>query len=848
MFAPDDEQYLLRRFARGEVVLFLGAGFSSEARNRHGDMMPDSRQLAAKMWSLLDYAGDYDGTVLADMYEALLGSGKNDTEITEFLEGQLLTGEIPLSYDQLVRPYWYRIYTTNVDDLLQRVYRRNDAAPRLTPASFPAEELRERDAALLTLQAVYLNGVLPCAPRELTFSVRQYARRAAVTSPLYTAFLGDYSYNPALFVGTELNEPLFWQHLEVREGRQRGVAELRPKSFLVVPRISPPKRVQLEALNVIPVEGTASDLLAWLGSISTRLASREDVLRETLPSVVALFSRTGKIEGSSAELREFGIAFHTVPTSMQVTSDRSFYLLGATPRWEDLFQDLDAPREITERMFHAIEHQFNSGTGISVHALLGSAGCGKSTILKRLALRLAQAGRLVFTSDSDNLPEAGVVVTALQQLPQRSVLIFDNADIAFRRIAEIVTLSSSLPVPPIVLVGSRLNEYDRRGTTLQRASEIVETEIPHLTRKEIVSILDVLELNGLLGPLQGMSQAERVNEFEARDRAGQQLLVAMREATSGKGFDMIIEHEFGGLFPIEVKTIYLCVALATDAGYRLSPRQMIAASSLPPSEVLHALARTLRGIVLPSGYRGEQLELRHRVIAGHVVDLVAPRTLLADAYKALVPTLAAESKGHRYGSSTISLFKELINHRTIYARFEENVAEARTIYESVASTLRGEAHFWLQYGLLELWYGNLEFAENFLRQAESLRPGSPYIQNALGHLYLKQAAVAESSTVAYELRRVGSEILAEQMRTDDSPHSFHIYCSQRLAWLNVWLPSGDERKVELEHLREVMSQARQRFARNRMLKDLQDAIERTYLDLALDNSAPKAQHRTPPTA
>ncbi len=232
LFTSDDQAYLLRRLGQNDCILFLGAGFSREASNRLSQPMPLSQDLCKALWRFLGYGGEWDGTPLPDMYQALLASGKSYVEISAFLEELLLTSEVPDAYDHLTRPFWYRIYTTNVDDLVKRVYRRVPGSPTLQILGFPQDELAERDQTLDRIQAVFLHGHLPCRPDELTFSVRQFARRASDQSPLYQAFVSDYSTRPTLFIGTELNEPLFWQHLEVREQRRRGISEQRPKSFL----------------------------------------------------------------------------------------------------------------------------------------------------------------------------------------------------------------------------------------------------------------------------------------------------------------------------------------------------------------------------------------------------------------------------------------------------------------------------------------------------------------------------------------------------------------------------------------------------------------------------------------
>ncbi|MCY3677482.1 MAG: SIR2 family protein [Gemmatimonadetes bacterium] len=831
MLTSDDQAYLLRRLGQNDCVLFLGAGFSRDATNRISQPMPLSKDLCDALWGFLGYPGEWDGTPLPDMYQALLTSGKTYGEISHFLEDRLLTSEVPVTYDHIARPFWYRIYTTNVDDLLKRVYRRVADSPSLQVLGFPRDEIAERDQTLERMQAVFLHGHLPCRPDDITFSVRQFARRASDQSPLYQAFVSDYSTRPTVFIGTELNEPLFWQHLEVREQRLRGISEQRPKSFLIAPKISPPKAAQLAQLNVVPVLASTGDFLEWLGSAD--LPSRKSVLRQTIPAVVRLFEAVEHREPIHGALAEFGNAFHLVPTSVSRTGDRSFYLLGATPRWEDILQDLDTPRSLTDVLWDRIEEIIESNEPVRVLAVTGSAGCGKSTILRRLGVRLARAGRLVFLSNSEELPDEDVISRSLNALPGRSVLLFDNAEIALNALAPVVEELRHSPRPPVIVVAARSNELYRRGVRLHNITDIEEHRVRHLSRPEVVGIISVLEENGLLGRLQGMTDEERVHEFEARERAGKQLLVAMREATKGGGFDTIIKDEFDTLKGHGVKLLYLIIALTTDAGYRLDRAQVLKASPLPPAETLHALERSLRDIVIPTGPRRDQLLLRHRIIADHVLRVAASRTIVAEAYKELLPVLAGEMTGRGYRSSVSGMFRALLNHREVFERFESNVAEARAIFESVEIRLRREAHFWLQYGLLELEYGNLEYAENYLMQAESLSPNSRYIVNSLGHLYLKKAVHADSQTEAWEYRRRGSDILQRQMEEYDSPYPYHIYCSQRLSWTRTWDLEPGRLREELEHLRQIAREGRERFPRNRMLRRLYDDVEREYLGLAL---------------
>ena len=826
MFENNDEQYLLKRLGDNDVVLFLGAGFSADATSRLGTPLPLARDLGRSLWELV-YSEPYeDGSSLADLYDAVLRAGTPHERIRALLEERLLTSAIPSSYDALPRPYWYRIYTTNIDDVLRRVYNRV-GEPQLDVVAFPREELKERDASLDRIQGIFLHGQLPCRPSEITFSTGQFASRALRHSPLYDQFVGDYSTHCTVFLGTELNEPLFWQHVAAREERAQGVSEQRPRSFLIAPRIPAPRRTQLQAFNVVPVEAYTADFLQWLAQVAPSLPSRADVLRKTLPSVVALFESTRTPVTSDPDLSGFGKAFQIVPATMAVRSDRSFYLLGATPRWEDIYRGLDAPRDITDSAmaFVARVHARESDTRVA--AILGSAGSGKSTVLRRLAVRLAQEGQSVFLTNSEELPNAATIRSALHRLSRPTTLLFDNAEVALGALGPIVEATTDLEFPPCIVFATRTNEFDRRSARLERITRVESLEMPHLSRSEIEGIIKVLDANSLLGRLQGLTPANRIREFE--DTASRQLLVAMREATSGEGFDAIIKDEYDRLPSAEARQLYLCVALATDAGYRLSVQQLVGCGRLTPADTLHILERNLQGIVIRTGTRKDLLLLRHRLIAEHMVSRAAAREALADSYERLLCVLARDIPGAVSASRTFGLYRELVNHDTIFARFSRNLPEARSIYDSIAGALSGNGHFWLQYGLLELNFGNIQLAENYLRQAESIHPLSSYIQNAIGQLLLRKALDAPSHVQAVALLDEGTEVLRRQIAASDSPYPYHILCSSRLTWARKWMGDTAQLTEELKQLRELVREGRRKYTRNLKLKQLEGEIDREYL-------------------
>lgn len=173
VFSADDEAYLVRRLRRAEVVLFLGAGFSTAATNRLGRAIPSTEQLRELLWQYLGMVAEPDPSSLGDLYAAALSSGRPHSELQDLLESQLLVSEYPAAYSSLLPVYWRRIFTTNVDDLVERIYDQH-SSPRLQVLAYPHSDPIDRDQFLRNLQLVHLNGRLPAPPNDLTFSPGQY--------------------------------------------------------------------------------------------------------------------------------------------------------------------------------------------------------------------------------------------------------------------------------------------------------------------------------------------------------------------------------------------------------------------------------------------------------------------------------------------------------------------------------------------------------------------------------------------------------------------------------------------------------------------------------------------------
>jgi hypothetical protein len=254
-----------------------------------------------------------------------------------------------------------------------------------------------------------------------------------------------------------------------------------------------------------------------------------------------------------------------------------------------------------------------------------------------------------------------------------------------------------------------------------------------------------------------------------------------------------------------------------------------------------SLDRDLNQLLVP--LPNDRWAARHPVVARTVLE-TASRKSLAEAYKALLPVLANDMDARaRRGPARrwFRLYKKLVNHARIFTRFERNLDEARGIFDALGSQLKGDPHYWLQYGSLELEYGEVAFARHYVASAEGLAPTDRAIRNARGHLLLLEAKTAGSREEAARLRQEGREVLEDLIEEwgDVNPYPWHTLLSHDLDWVQVWENDQVAIRGELRALRDLANEAVEVHPRNDALLAVKQRIARAYLMTAV----PKTDRR-----
>jgi hypothetical protein len=814
----NDLALLVRQMERGQLVLFAGAGFSCGAKsgfNKEPLLANDLARILAE-----ECGQSLQDESLADVYafaETRLGTQRLHSILKTYYKDCT-----PASWHYLVcRIFWRRIYTTNIDDVLECAYQRSEETQRLDTIICPAT-YREPDLFYAELQCVHLHGSVEDLDKRPTFSAEDFGRQTAKPNPWYQALVDDMQSCSVVFVGTQLADPPFHHYLEHRALRGSSERDSRATAFLVAPKISPIRKQQLKNQKIIPIESTAQDFFAVLAQKA--VPDRYTLLQQKYPHELRDLAEHQFMTQESL-LREFEFVTVGPPTSDKQALRTQFFE-GAEPTWDDIRSDVDAPRSCTPEFLKAIQ---SGKDGIQTILITGHAGSGKSCLMRRLAFEMAREGMTVYFLKSVSRFRIEPVIEFLTQMQKKRVFFF--IDDAVFQLPSIERMVGHFPKEATVtfILADRAHSILPHLRRLEGLN-IRDMAMPWLERNDSESIIKQLDRFGRLGALKGKPLKDQIREFLIRSK--KQLLVAMKEATLGRGFDWILTNEFQTLSNDQARLAYTITCLAYMHGVPISRRHLLACLDGGDLERSRLLAEHLKEVVVPWGGGGDLVCPRHRVIARQVALETAPSAMRQEAVlrilRQLAPDIVPETIRRR--SPQYRAYKAIVNFDNLGELMGENYDMIEETYSALEPSYANDFLFKLQFGRAEVHFDNFDRAENYLNQSLAIRPVNNFqTYHYLGVLSLKKARVDTNPTVAAENAVRGEELLHQQIRErggfDAYPYAALV--THKLYYLQARQPRGfaDQLSALVQLAREGLN----KHPLDASMKKAREEVERAYL-------------------
>ncbi len=744
----------------GRLILLFGAGSSRGSKNKLKNDIPLGRELAQILAN--EIGENFEGEELSDVYSAakqLLG----EKNVAQILERHYKHCSPSSDYIELTKYPFFRIYSLNIDDAFERaIY--TQPTDRAFNVRHRHDNVVETDQFFQTLDYIKLNGDINRISNGFIFSAQEYGE-SSVQEPLwYQELARDFHRYTFLFIGTQLKEPLFFHQISKYKAKN-GQSSL--KSYLLIPELTPIQKASLEASNIEHLPGTLTNFTSWLKQEFPETLTSKDIIKNTRPELskesssdiknIKLFSNVTPVSRASLALMD------NLNTKSKI---RNFYK-GFKPTWFDIMDGVPAYLYKTSLLYEKHLSK-NTPSPLEIYMIYGTAGSGKTTALKQLALLLADEGeRNVYFIEEykENIKE---LITELDHRNNKPYYLFLDRMVNFS--SDLSKLIKSERSNKAIFVSSENPKIWKTRTSEHIESFVkASTDISEITDQDADEILEKIKQYGSWTRLQKMSKKNR--KIELLKKSKRQLLIGLIETISGEGYNQIIKKDYQSITCPSEKALLILAGLATTQRALAHETTLTRAMSyLRLNPNVYYVASNMDGIVQ---YNNGNVSTRHRVYIEKLFRLYVSSEELHTIVSAYIKAFSVYKfpLGRNISSKEFSVYKYLVNSKALKKIFKEDKEKILSIYESYEKTFENEGLYLMQYGLALRSFGEQDLAYEKLSVARQAFPESPHIEHALAQQRIILACKANDETIALALLDEAKSALNSLIQSNISPAS-----------------------------------------------------------------------------
>lgn len=758
---------------QGNAVLFLGAGASVGARNN------DERILL----------GDDLKDRLADTFLNGVGRNWSLSKVAEYAADQTSWQKVQRYVAQQLEGYqpapqhlkiadlrWKAIITTNYDQIIEKAYREN-----AKPTQRIERVIRNNDSYVQHLcdpsvvPYIKLHGCISCITDpdlRLVLANEDYMRFKTSRSNLAMNFQQLAKECTVIFVGYKLEDPHIQQILfdlsDSNVPRQRYV--------YVEPDLNDLEITYWRGKRFDVIKDTFFGFLEYL----TKEISRSDVQLSKLlkRNTTALSRKIAGHQTPSTDLLwylENGATFVDTQIARDGIATSAFYR-GYSDDWSFLAANLDSRRSIVDSILKSVFLSSGSEQGVIVSALTGYAGAGTTVALKRIAWdAVKNHEKSVLYLSGQGLFRADLIEELADLINERLFVIVDDAP------SHAETLTKSIRQFKLngrnisFLLAGRTNEWNNHCETLD---PFVDTalEIGDLRTREIIELIEKLEIHHCLGVLSDYTRDERIKIFEDSQAANRQLLIALFHATQGKNLAEIAHDEYNRIEPRKAQEIYADICTLNRFGAPVRAGLIARLSNIRIEEFRRNFIRPLEQVVIvESSARNADFtyRARHSQIAEWVFDIAfeSPDRKISQ----LIRFLSCLNTDYITDRDTM---EKMLRGKSLAGAFDDKRLVGRLYAAAIEANIR-QSYIWHQRANYELNHSGTDFhaALGFINKSMALEQKNTLAQRHTKARILRSLAKQERNQLQKQRYREDIfELLSAHMQKskDTRPYSLLI--------------------------------------------------------------------------
>ena len=707
------------RLGQGELSLLLGSGFTVNNETKYG-LVPSSGSLIK---AIMDKTGKVAGarTSLKDAY--VFGQREID-DFPKFLASLFKVERAPAWQEKIFYYSWKRIYTTNIDNVLNVCKEQAEKKGKLA-GEFKFFNYSDPSLVSDTIGAIpviTIHGTCSKLDEGFIFSSLEYAKATAKVLDWHRDLAARATSGGLLVIGNQLDESDLDAYIAQREASYS--ASEQASNWIVMPEPDPIKADNYRAAGYYVFDATAEEFLDQIYQklepigVVDIVINNNPLVQKRLASIKAItwFKSSMNLVSDEIEIasKETGILRH--------------FITGAEPDWFYITQNAQAETTRSVDLARIISNKIaSSNNGVGILNVIGPSGSGKTTAIRSAALNLIGSHPYIYEFSGNGGLDADLLKDSISSFNKKSIFIFYDAAEFYYAINYTAKYFNGKSNPYcLFILEDRTHSYARNRRQLERSIATEVFELGDLNEHDAKAIASKIETHGL--------NFEKFSELSLDRRAaillnkekgyGGDLLTALFSLTTHENFEAKIYEEYFSIKGEDARTSLEAVSIISALGLPVPLSYLAGFINKSIPETTQILDDELSGMLKLSSKTGN-ISCRHRIIADYYYNQCISKqgssTLLIEILTFLSRQFTvADIKNHPL---PYRIYKNLISFEFLYeSYFSEHNRNASTeaVYHSCQSLFGTDGIFWLQFG-------------RFYRKTDRLDEGIECFRTGLGY-------------------------------------------------------------------------------------------------------------------
>ncbi len=727
-------------------TLFLGAGFSRDAVCKDG-IMPTGAELKEELFQkfVVNIANEKDREQIkksnlrevCDSIDFLVENGKIEREkfLTERLKGAKPNES---GFHNLLLKYpWKRIYTVNIDDLVENIY---ETAGKEYRSISSRKDVPERHEVM---ELIKLHGCVRNSAEGYVFSKKEYniLINQKVNLGLVEFTNEIYSSNDIIFIGASMDEPDLEYYLQLYEDMQ--IKRKKSKMFFIEPSPNYALKQWADRLNATIIEWNTEQFLNFVSTLNYDPEKGECARIELNRNMIYRLKDDIKI--------------------FEEPYDSNIYQ-GFSCTWQDVFEQWTFSHNIYIKAKEELEMLLQESSKTKCFCIYGSSFAGKSTLLKQL-------GHYLFKSDFEVLEYKGtylnrkVIADYINKSDfNKYAILIDNAAYYYPVIEQI--LKANYASKEVVIICASRTYYHRKKKYYLNGTCFRDYDCEDCIKyKDAEIIYNTLNQKDALGYLYDLKKDDdRIIEIAHKKSVINLLL----DLTYGKGIRKKIQREMNIIQRMSAREeqLFLEIAIFNNANIEYYPMELFAEKYGKAVTLSKTSGNDISELRITDyiKYDKQGISLRNAIFQEKIIEL--HKTELYEHVFDLLMRIAPYVYEGRRDIWTI-IFQSLCNREQLRKVFKFSDTQMDELLQGLKEKYERISYYWLQRGLYEQSKEDYPKAFSYLKKSQSIQPRSFKIQHAIARNYLKFANSQGKIELAEPLFKDGEKLMKQLIYSNE---------------------------------------------------------------------------------